>query len=194
MRFERAHVRSLGRKIRSLRETRKWSLRRLSSISGVSVAALQKIEAGPSNPSLLTVIAIIDALGASVDQLISDARQPDQPATIVRGTLKPKTNGGTLLSSGLAERRMDCRAVNLTARQKRDDAIIGNPVFGYVLEGDLRLTFADGKSIALSTGDSFHTAADTAPEWRNPLSRRCLVLCINDIGETKGSSRRRGRR
>jgi XRE family transcriptional regulator, regulator of sulfur utilization len=188
-RFERSHVRSLGRNIRAMREGRNWSLRRVASISGVSVAALQKIEAGASNPSLLTVAAIIDALGGSIDRLISEARQFDQATTIVRGTLKPAASGVVLLSSELKDRRMDCKVLGLAPRQKLDGCIPSNPTFGHVLEGGLQLAFPDGKTLMLSAGDSFHTTADAAVKWSNPLSRRSVVLCIND-GETKGSGRR----
>jgi transcriptional regulator with XRE-family HTH domain len=193
MRFERAHIRALGRKIRTLREARNWSLSRLSSNSGVSVAAIQKVEAGASNPSLVTVVAIIDALGASVDQLISDARQLDPGVTVVRGTLQAKPGESALFSSNLAERRMDCRVMALPARQRREDVAVGKPLFGYVLDGGLQLNFAKGESVQLSTGDAFHTTADTAAEWSNPLSRRSIVLCINDLGAAKNSRRRRVR-
>src|SRR5258708_12626510 len=86
-RFEREHVRILGRRIRALREARKWSLQRLSVNSDVSIAAIQKIESGAANPSLLTVIAIIEALGESVDQLISASRNAHRMLTVVRGKL-----------------------------------------------------------------------------------------------------------
>ena len=58
--FGREHLRSLGRRLRELREARSWSLKRLSSESGVSIAAIQKIESGETNPNLLTVLSIAD--------------------------------------------------------------------------------------------------------------------------------------
>ena len=189
-------MRSLGRKIRSLREARNWSLRRLSSNSGVSVAAIQKIEAGASNPSLVTVVAIIDALGASVDQLISDARQVENGVAVVRGVpqAKPGPGSSVSLSSGLADRRMDCRVIALSAHQKCEDVAAGKPLFGYVLDGGLQLNFAKGDAVKLSTGDAFHATADASPEWGNHLSRRSLVLCINDLGAAKSISRRQVKR
>jgi transcriptional regulator with XRE-family HTH domain len=194
MRFERAHIRSLGRKIRGVREARNWSLSRLSKNSGVSIAAIQKIEAGASNPSLMTIAAIIDALGVSIDQLISDARQISRGVTVVRGALQSKLDGGKSLSSNLAERRMDCRVIALSAQQKREDIVTGKPLFGYVLEGGLRLSSGKGDAVELSTGDAFHAAADTSPEWSNPLSRHSLVLCINDLGGGRNGAPGRAKR
>jgi transcriptional regulator with XRE-family HTH domain len=193
MRFERAHIRSLGRKIRDLREARNWSLSHLSKNSGVSAAAIQKIEAGTSNPSLMTIAAIIDALGFSIDQLISDARQINRGVTVVRG-MQSKRGSGTLLSSNLADRRMDCRVIAVSAHQKCEDVVIGKPLFGYVLDGGLRLKSGNGDSMELSIGDAFHAAAENSPDLSNPLSRRSLVFCINDLGAATSNSAGRAKR
>ena len=73
--------------MRELREARSWSLKRLSTESGVSVAAIQKIESGDTNPNLLTVLAIADVLGESVDRLIAVSRKASQISNVVRGAL-----------------------------------------------------------------------------------------------------------
>ena len=85
--FSREHLRSLGRRMRTLREARSWSLKRLSAESGVSVPAIQKIEIGETNPNLLTVMAIADVLGESVDRLVAASRKAGQISNVVRGTL-----------------------------------------------------------------------------------------------------------
>jgi transcriptional regulator with XRE-family HTH domain len=191
MRFKRAHVLALGSKIRALREARHWSLSRLSKNAGISVAAIQKIEAGTSNPSLVTIVAIIDALGASVDKLISEVRQLDRGVTVVRNLLQTKTGTSVSLVSERADRRMDCRVIAMSSRENPDDVHKGKPLFGYVLDGGLRLSLSNGKAIELGTGDAFHAAADTCPEWSNPLSRRSVILCINDATDTKSAPARR---
>jgi transcriptional regulator with XRE-family HTH domain len=43
----------LGQRIHALREAKGWSLRRLSANSEISVAAIQKIEAGSANPMFM---------------------------------------------------------------------------------------------------------------------------------------------
>jgi transcriptional regulator with XRE-family HTH domain len=181
----------LGRRIRNLRDARKWSLKRLSANCGVSIAAIQKIEAGAANPSLLTVIAIIEVLGESVDQLISASRKLDRTVNVVRGTLDLKSSGYTDLSARLGQQRMNCQLTALAAREHvdSDDLPTGGPLFGYVLDGGLRLSFEENDALQLTTGDSFHITADTAVEWSNPLSRRSLILCIADRGTSSGPAR-----
>lgn len=183
-RFERQHLRALGRRVRALREVREWSLKRLAANAGVSVAAIQKIEAGAANPSLLTVIAIIEVLGGSVDQIISASRKPDRTVNVVRGTLDAKSAGTTVLSATLDRCRMDCRLIALAAREQFRAGKLpsAGPLFGYVLDGGLRLIFDDADPLRLATGDTFHITADTAVKWSNPLARRSLILCLADSG------------
>ncbi len=188
MRFQRAELRALGRRIRSLREKRNWSLRRLSAISGISVAAIQKIEAGTSNPSLLTVASIMEALGASLDQLVLGARKPENAAKIVRGSISDRPRSDVSLSAGLDQPRMLGRVICLAGRERRDESESSAPLFGYVLDGALQLSFQDRQQSALSAGDSFHLAKDTSADWINPLSRRSVVLCLKEL---ESESRRR---
>ena len=194
MRFKRAHMLALGVRLRALREGRHWSLDRLSKNAGVSAAAIQKIEAGISNPSLVTIVAIIDALGASVDKLISDVRQADDGVTVVRNLLQTKAGTTTPLSSTRTDRRLDCRVIALSARQKLDETVRGKPAFGYVLDGGLRLGISDEEVVELGTGDAFHAGSETSLEWSNPLARRSVVLCINDANGQKAPLSPRSKR
>jgi hypothetical protein len=157
----------------------------LSANSEISVAAIQKIEAGSANPSLLSVIAIIEALGEPVDQVISASRETRIPVKVVRGEFPARANGVVDLTPALADRRMHCSLHTLGARQKIDGEEVSRdaPVFGYVLDGELRLSFRDGRVEHLAVGDSFHAAANNSAEWRNPLARKSLVLCIADRAE-----------
>ena len=181
--FERRDLRVLGRNIRALREARNWSLRRLSMNSDVSVAAIQKIEAGATNPSLLTMIAVVEALGESIDRLISASRKRDRLVKVVRGELPVRAQSPVDLSPALADRRMHCSLQSLPARGSLKSSEVsanGAATFVYVLDGAVQLSFEDGRLAQLAVGDSFHAAADTPSEWTNRLSRRALVLCIAD--------------
>ena len=98
--FGLAQLRVLGQRLRTLRRTRNLSLRKLANDSGVSVAAIQDLEAGNSSPSLLNVLSIAEVLGEPVDRLIAASMQPDNSLWHVRGKL--------LESAGNAEDRWGC--------------------------------------------------------------------------------------
>ncbi len=179
--FGREHLRSLGRRLRELREVRSWSLKRLAKESGVSVAAIQKIESGETNPNLLTVLAIADVLGESLDRLVAVSRRASQISHVIRGTLPAKPLGADPLPS-IDRARMGSRLIALAggASLKPAETPRDGSLFAYVLDGSLQLQFADGTVEQLATGDSIHVTQDLPARWSNPLSRRSLTLCIAD--------------
>ncbi len=113
--FGREHLRSLGRRLRELRGARSWSLKRLSAECGVSVAAIQKIESGDTNPNLLTVLAIADVLGESVDRLVAASRKASQISNVVRGALPLRSLGASTLPA-LDHPRVKGRLIALAGR------------------------------------------------------------------------------
>jgi transcriptional regulator with XRE-family HTH domain len=179
--FGREHLRSLGRRLRELREVRRWSLKRLAKESGVSVAAIQKIESGETNPNLLTVLAIADLLGESLDRLVAVSRRASEVSNVVRGALPAKPLNANLLPS-IDRPRMRSRLIALAggASLKPSEMPKDGALFAYVLDGSLQLQFADGTSEQLATGDSIHVTQALPVQWSNPLSRRSMTLCIAD--------------
>jgi transcriptional regulator with XRE-family HTH domain len=177
--FSREHLRSVGRRLRSLREARRWSLKRLAGESGVSVAAIQKIESGESNPSLLTVLAIAEVLGESVDRLVAASRKAGQLSHVVRGA-SPERPLGLIALPALHHPRIKSRLIALAARSSLNNIPKDGALFAYVLDGSLQLRFADGTLEQLGTGDSIHVKDELPVAWSNPLTRRSLALCIAD--------------
>ena len=167
--------------MRELREARSWSLKRLSAESGVSVAAIQKIESGDTNPNLLTVLAIADVLGESVDRLVAASRKASQVSNVVRGSLPVRTLGSLSLPA-LGHPRIRSRLIALAGRTSLEGGEIpkDGALFAYVLDGSLNLRFPDGTVEQFGTGDSIHVAEELPVEWINPLARRSLTLCIAD--------------
>ncbi len=65
----------LGNKVKQLRQSRNLSLNELSRKSGISKAALSKLESGDSNPRIDTLEAIAIALGFPLGDLFSFTRE-----------------------------------------------------------------------------------------------------------------------
>lgn len=179
--FGREHLRSLGRRLRKLREARSWSLKRLARESGVSVAAIQKIESGETNPNLLTVLAIADLLGEPLDRLVAVSRRASEISNVIRDTLPAKPSNSNPLPS-IDRPRMRSRLIALAggASLTQSEMPKDGALFAYVLDGSLQLQFADGSSEQLGTGDSIHVTQALPVQWINPLSRRSMTLCIAD--------------
>lgn len=63
--------RQTGSRIRSLREDRGWSATELSRRTRIPVNRLSRIENGHIEPGLLSLLALREALGLSVDAMLS---------------------------------------------------------------------------------------------------------------------------
>jgi transcriptional regulator with XRE-family HTH domain len=72
----------LGRRIRSIREARGSSLRRVAAAAGVSESFLSQVERGVASPSVATLRSIAGALGESIASFFADGG--DGGGTLVR--------------------------------------------------------------------------------------------------------------
>jgi len=180
--FRREHLKSFGRRLRQLREARSWSLKRLAAESSVSVAAIQKIEAGEASPSLLTILTVVDVLGEPLDRLIADSRHAEAEVKVVRGSLPKGGAAVQPLSDRLADRVMSASLITLPAGGAipATDMPTGAPFMAYVLDGGLDIGLDGGERHRLTTGDALH-ASDPAPsDLANPLARKSVILCLGD--------------
>jgi len=158
VRFNRGELKGVGRRLRLLRVARGWSLKKLADVSGISVAAIRKIELGGSNPSLLTVLALVEALDEPVDRLIDRAISSGGRAQLVRAATVADSGGEALLSDKIANRMMAGRRITLGAGEalapSKTEA--GGALFGYVLDGEVVLSEGRSWKEKCSNGDSFH--------------------------------------
>jgi transcriptional regulator with XRE-family HTH domain len=177
--FGREDLRHIGRRLRELREAREWSLKRLSVQSRVSITAIRKIESGESNPSLLTVLAIADVLGESIDRLVAASRKASLINHVVRSDL-PARKSGSISLLAPNQPRMRSRLITLAARASLEDVPKDGALFAYVLEGSLCLHFSDGTLEQLAVGDSIHVKDDLPIAWKNPMPKRSVTLCVSD--------------
>src|SRR5574341_735946 len=65
-------VSKLGEKIKTLRTGKGWSLQELAENSGISAAAIHKIESNGITPTITTMMKISDALGKKVSHFIEE--------------------------------------------------------------------------------------------------------------------------
>ena len=178
--FGADQLRSLGRRLRELRELRRWSLRRMAKEAGVSVAAIQSIELGGGNPSLLTAVAIAEALGESVDRLIANSRQDTPEAHLGQGSLPDITSE---LEVPALRPRIAGRLLVLPPRRALDDVGGDAAGFFYVLDGKVRFNFSDGGSEELESGDALHVASGLKARCTNLMMRRSRILFFIDRRE-----------
>jgi transcriptional regulator with XRE-family HTH domain len=181
--FGLAQLRVLGQRLRALRRSGNLSLRRLANESGVSVAAIQDLEAGNSSPSLLNVLSIAEVLGEPVDRLIAASMQPENVLTHVRGKLLEcaGNRGGSL--GTLNEARMRGVVLSIASKSKLKDSErpVALPMFAYVLEGGVDLLFNGGRKERLAANDAVHIAREAPIAWSNFFAKRAIILCVTAL-------------
>jgi transcriptional regulator with XRE-family HTH domain len=183
-RFNRGELRAVGRQLRLFRIAKGWSLKKLSEMSGVSVAAIRKAELGESNPSLLTVLALVEALDESVDRLIGLAVNAGDQIRLTRAADQDDLHAEILLSDGLSSRKMTGRRVTLDAGEALSvtDPRQPAPLLGYVLDGTIVVARANGGSDVCARGDAFHVLDPTADMIHGDKNGARLVV-VEATGE-----------
>jgi transcriptional regulator with XRE-family HTH domain len=69
-----AELAALGRAVRRLRHDRRLSIKALASKASVSPKSLNRIELGQGNPGFMALLALSEALGVTVWDLMVAAR------------------------------------------------------------------------------------------------------------------------
>ncbi|MEM9684961.1 MAG: XRE family transcriptional regulator [Pseudomonadota bacterium] len=176
-------LRVLGQRLRHLREQRQWSLKRLAEESTVSVAAIRKIELGQSNPSLLTILSLSDALGESIDRLVSAARDGEVRVTLTRGA-----SGQSDRTRDLAEPAMRCSVVELGSRRSAPghDTPAGadENALGYVLEGEVEVDDSGAEDQGTCRpGDAFHVSSLKRFPIKNSGRGTARLILVTDMAK-----------
>jgi transcriptional regulator with XRE-family HTH domain len=171
-------TRRIGRQLRLIREKSGRSVGQLAEAAGLSERAVRELEAGRTNPSLMTVVSIVDALGVTLDEVVAAARRNRPVASYTPASASNEDS--VELSAELPDARMRARLV----RAGGDSPTLPTgPMFGHVLAGRVNVTL-DGEQTALAKGDSFHAQASVLQSWRAPSpSGLLLVVEMPKAGE-----------
>lgn len=192
-RFRKADLRRVGTYLRDQRIASGVSLRRLSELSGVSVAAIRTLEGGQSNPSLGTVVAVVEALGVMLDHVIEAARSNRSNVTVT-----PATDGDAYLSDGFAEAALSAHIVTLPVKSMHpnSDGAAKHPSLGVVIKGAV-LAAVDttgasgganrgGTRVRLEAGDNYHAQPGSVQSLANAGGRDARVLVVLDTRRDGG--------
>ncbi len=72
---------AIGKAVRNARLAQGWNLDRLAELAGVSRRMLVQLEQGQSNPTIASLLALSDALGLGLPQLMAITNEPTLEVT-----------------------------------------------------------------------------------------------------------------
>lgn len=178
-------VASIGPKVRELRLQKGLSLQQLADRSGVSAAAIHKVERNGMVPTITTLMKLAGALNRSVSYFVEEDNDVDKVAALVRhDERKPvfTSRAGLTLEniSGPYGRFFVAGAwamVEASADSGSKPMEHPGEELVYVMAGSLEFE-VDGDWYQVGPGDSLHFRTDRPHRWRNPSSRPAQALWI----------------
>jgi transcriptional regulator with XRE-family HTH domain len=169
-------IAAIGPKLRQLRRQKSLSLQQLSDRSGVSAAAIHKIERNGMVPTIATLMKLAQALNRPVAFFVDEERV--EPAVVVRardrkGVFTSKKGlvlegvsgpyGRFLLAGAMATVQPGADSGPRAMEHPGEEMVL-------VLDGSMHFE-VDGEAYELRRGDALHFRTDRPHRWRNPGTR-----------------------
>lgn len=171
---------AIGPRLRSLRQRRQLSQRRLAQKAGVSNATVSLIENERSDPSMGLLKRILDAMGVSFAEFFSDVAasretyffRAEELSEISSGAIRYRQVGSDLSGSQL----------QILHESYAPGADTGQSMLsheaeegGIILEGRLEVTVGD-QIETLSAGDAYRFNSRLPHRFRNTGSVDCVLV------------------
>ena len=178
-------IAGIGAKIRLLRQGEGLSLAQLADRSGVSSAAIHKIERNAMVPTITTLMKLARALDRSISYLVEEEPDELRSAVLIRGksreTLFASRQGVNMenIAGPFGRFALAGAVVTVEPGQDSGNAPLAHPgeELVYLLSGSLEFEI-DG-TYCLRQGDSLHLRTDRPHRWRNPGSRTTKAIWIS---------------
>jgi transcriptional regulator with XRE-family HTH domain len=178
-------VAGIGTKIHLLRQGGGLSLQQLADRSGVSAAAIHKIERNTMVPTITTLMKLARALDRSVSYLVEEDTEIASSAVLIRAkdrdTLFASREGVNMENIAGPFGRFALAGAVVTIGPGRDSgkAPLAHPgeELVYLLSGALE--FEIDETYRLRPGDCLHLRTDRPHRWRNLSARPAKAVWIS---------------
>jgi transcriptional regulator with XRE-family HTH domain len=178
-------VSKLGEKIKRIRLDRGLSLKDLSVKSGISAAAIHKIESNGIIPTITTMMKISDALGKEVSYFIEEkrgkkdvfyvpARKRESIFTFKKGLklqgISAKKYGDFMMTAAYAVVDVGASSGRKPMKHRGEELV-------YCLKGKMELRIGN-ETYTLGPGDSIHFRTDINHSWKNTADTQAELIWV----------------
>jgi DNA-binding XRE family transcriptional regulator len=179
----------VGNQLRALRKARRFSIRNLAEISGLSVNTLSLIENGKTSPSVNTLSQLAQSLNVPITaffeiehkkKIVYQKAGERKQIVFSQGQLESLSGDMPHVGSEPFITRLEPNASSGV-----EPIIYAGRQFIYCLEGHITYTI-EGEAYPLMPGDSLIFDAYAPHSWQNTAttsSRALLVLCPEDSSD-----------
>ncbi len=176
-------IAGIGPKVRQLRRQKGLSLQQLADRSGVSAAAIHKIERNGMVPTIATLMKLAQALNRPVSYFVEEGQA--EPAVVIPAGERPRvfTSKQGLRLDGISGPygRFFLAGAVATVEPGADSGPrpMEHPGEELVFVLDGRMEFeVEGERYEVGRGDAFHFRTDRPHRWRNPGARPARLLWL----------------
>lgn len=184
---------SVGERIRTIRNLKGWSLRKLSGICGLSANAISRIERGENSPT----IASLHCLAQALDVPITEFFQTDTECCVFtkRGEGIRIQNADVeleSLGSGLPHQQIEPFRVHIPPKTKTSSVKITHPghELVYCLGGEIKYLVGE-QAYHLQEGDSLLLNASQPHAWENLYLKAATILLVFESNQDQQLARQR---
>jgi transcriptional regulator with XRE-family HTH domain len=189
--FGKSDLARLGSVLAEERAAGGLTLGGLAARSRVSVGTIRAIESGRSNPSLATVLSVVEALGLSLDRVVEKVRAARQRNVVVIRNGQPDGADGTIggAAPNLSDPVLEPQVMTLGSKslQPPPAEAARHPSFAMVVSGQMSATTNEGARIRLDQGDSYHAEAGQIAAWGNVGPGEVRLLHVVDLRSELGT-------
>lgn len=184
-------VSKLGEKIKVLRTEKSMSLKDLSERSGISAAAIHKIEANGIIPTITTMMKIADSLGKNVSYFIEEdgedhdvvfvpAKKREPILTFKKGLdlkgISAKQYGDFMMTAAYATVAVGASSGRTPMSHEGEELV-------YCLQGKIEFKVKDDTYV-LTAGDSLNFRTKLDHKWKNIGDREAKLIWVLAVPPT----------
>ena len=170
---------TLGAHLKMLRETKGYTLKQVSEISGLSIGFISQVERGQTDPSLSSLKKLAGAVGVKLGDLF----EQETPAHVVvkRGRGKILNIDSFVYCELLATSLNKTMEPMIKVIKSGGKSGLVKPHIGeefiWIIDGELQVTL-DGVKYLLESGDSIYFQANQPHSWENISQTICQALWV----------------
>jgi transcriptional regulator with XRE-family HTH domain len=172
---------SVGARLRSIRDRKRYSLRALAERCGLSINAISQIERGENSPTVSTLHRLANALGVQITDFFQE--ESKQRLVLVKRDqgLRSQSNGVLMESLGIGLFNQQLEPFRMLIQpgsgQINDLISHSGQEFVHCLAGVIEYTVGD-QVIQLQQGDSLLFDATQLHGYRNTTDQQAAFLIV----------------
>ena len=177
-------MKTVGNKLKLLREKAQLSLRELGEKTGLSASFLSQLELGQVSPSLASLENLAIALNVNITYFFDDQTKPD--TVVMRKDERKRifSQGSKAIIQPLAyeisKKKIEPFMLIVEVGGESGEHPYSSrheEEFGIVLQGRIRFTL-EGKEYVLESGDSVYFNSTKPHGWKNIGKKEAIIILV----------------